>query len=93
MVGGGVIGVSFFAGAVCDISPDGIARAIRYVADRVGVEHVGIGSDWDGATRVVVDPPKLVYLTDALLRAGFDEAEIVAIMGGNALRVFQQVLP
>ena len=90
---GGVIGISFFAGAVCDISPDGIARAIRHVADRVGVAHVAIGSDWDGSTRVTVDPPRLVYLTDALLRGGFDEAEVAAILGGNALRVLRAVLP
>ena len=90
---GGLIGISFFAGAVCDISPDGIVRAIRYAVDRVGVAHVAIGSDWDGSTRVRVDPPKLVSLTDALLRAGFGEDEIAAILGGNALRVFRAVLP
>lgn len=90
---GGLIGISFFAGAVCDISPEGIARAARYVADRVGPEHVALGSDWDGSTRVVVDPPRLVHLTDALLRAGFREDEVVDVMGGNALRVLAAILP
>lgn len=90
---GGVIGIGFFAGAVCDISPDGIVRAIRHVVDRVGVSHVALGSDWDGSTRVAVDPPRLVYLTDALLRAGFSDAEVAAIAGGNALRVLRAVLP
>jgi microsomal dipeptidase-like Zn-dependent dipeptidase len=90
---GGVIGIGFFAGAVCDISPEGVARAIRHVAERVGVPHVALGSDWDGATRVVLDPPRLVHLTDVLLRAGFDEREVEAIMGRNALRVLAAVLP
>jgi len=90
---GGLIGISFFAGAVCDISPDGIAAAARHVAERVGVEHVALGSDWDGSTRVVVDPPRLVHLTDALLRAGFGEDEVGDVMGGNALRVLSATLP
>jgi microsomal dipeptidase-like Zn-dependent dipeptidase len=91
--GGGLIGIGFFEGAVCDISPDGIARAARHVADRVGVAHVALGSDWDGGTRVVIDPPHLVHLTDALLRAGFAEAEVEAIMGRNALRLLASALP
>ena len=36
---------------------------------------------------------RLVYLTDALLRAGFREDEVAAILGGNALRIFRAVLP
>jgi microsomal dipeptidase-like Zn-dependent dipeptidase len=90
---GGLIGIGFFAGAVCDISPDGIALAARYVAERVGSQHVALGSDWDGSTRVVVDPPRLVHLTDALLRAGFAEDEVIDVMGENALRILAAILP
>ena len=91
--GGGLIGIGFFEGAVCDISPAGIVRGIRYVADRVGVAHVALGSDWDGGTHVVVDAPRVVHLTDALLQDGFTRREIEAIMGRNALRVIGEVLP
>jgi len=91
--GGGVVGIGLFEGAVCDISPDGVARAMRHVADRVGVEHVALGSDWSGATEVQIDPPHLIHLTDALLRAGFSEGEVREIMGGNALRVLRTTLP
>lgn len=91
--GDGLIGIGFFAGAVCDISPDGIVRAMKHVADRVGVRHVALGSDWDGSTTVVVDPARLVHLTDALLRAGFSESDVVAVMGGNALRLLAAGLP
>ena len=90
---GGLVGIGFFEGAVCDPSPDGIARAIRHAADVVGVEHVALGSDWDGATSVVVGPGELVYVTDALLRAGFSEAEVRGVMGRNAQRVLRAALP
>jgi microsomal dipeptidase-like Zn-dependent dipeptidase len=66
---------------------------MRHVADLVGVAHVGLGSDWNGATSVEIDAGRLVYLTDALLRDGFTEAEVRAILGGNALRVLRSVLP
>ena len=91
--GGGVVGIGLFAGAVCDISPEGVARAMRHVADLIGVEHVALGSDWNGATRVQIDAAHLVHLTDALLRDGFDEDEVRAIMGHNALRVLRRTLP
>jgi microsomal dipeptidase-like Zn-dependent dipeptidase len=91
--GGGVIGVGLFAGAVCDIRPAGVVRAMRHVADLVGVDHVALGSDWNGGTEVQIDAGRLVHLTDALLRDGFDEREVRAIMGGNALRVLRSTLP
>ena len=66
---------------------------MQHVAARVGIEHVALGTDWDGATRVSIDPPRLVHLTGALLRAGFTPDEVADIMGRNALRVLQAVLP
>ena len=65
---------------------------MRYVADLVGVEHVALGSDFDGST-TVVDASGLTLLTQALIRNGFTEQEIAAIMGGNVLRVLRQTLP
>jgi membrane dipeptidase len=90
---GGVIGIGLFKYASCGKTLDDTVRAMRYVADLVGVEHVALGSDFDGATATVVDATGLVMLTQALLRAGFSEEEIAAIMGGNALRVFLKTLP
>ncbi|MFM5949124.1 MAG: dipeptidase, partial [Novosphingobium sp.] len=49
---GGVIGIGYWDAAVCDTSPRSIARAIRHVRDLVGIDHVGLGSDYDGATTV-----------------------------------------
>jgi len=91
--GGGVVAIAFFAGAVCDASPAGIARAMRHAADVAGVQHVALGSDWNGGTTVQVDAPRLVWLTDALLREGFTPDEVRAVMGGNALRVLRERLP
>lgn len=90
--GGGVIGIGFWTTAVCDVTPDGIVKAIRYVSDLVGVEHVALGSDFDGATTVGFSADKLALMTDALLRVGFNEQEIRQIMGENTLRVLGQVL-
>lgn len=90
---GGVIGVGFWSTAVCGSDAAAIARAIRHVAERVGVDHVALGSDFDGAVRTPFDATGLPRLTQALLEAGFQDYEIRKILGGNTLRVLRAVLP
>jgi microsomal dipeptidase-like Zn-dependent dipeptidase len=63
------------------------------VADLAGIEHVALGTDFDGAVETVVDATGLPLLTEALLADGFTPPQIMAMMGGNALRVFRQTLP
>jgi len=84
---GGLIGIGYWDAAVCDTSPASIARAMKHVRDLVGIDHVALGSDYDGATTVRFDTSKLVQVTQALIDAGFSDDEIRAAMGGNAIRV------
>ena len=58
-----------------------------------GVEHVALGSDFDGAVQVPFDASGMVLLTDALLEAGLDDDGIAKVMGGNALRLLAETLP
>jgi microsomal dipeptidase-like Zn-dependent dipeptidase len=90
---GGVVGIGYWQEAVCGIAPRDVARAIRYVADLVGDDHVALGSDYDGGTTVAFDASQLPVLTQALLDAGLGEASIRKILGGNALRVLAATLP
>ena len=90
---GGVIGIGYWDAAVCDLSPASIARAIRHVRDLVGIDHVGLGSDYDGATTVALDTSQLSLVTQALIDAGFSDEEIAKVMGGNVLRLLAQGLP
>ncbi len=87
--GGGVIGIGYWADVTCDDSPDGVARVIMAAIAALGVEHVSLGSDYDGSVTVGFDTSALAALTDALLRAGASEAEIRAVMGENLLRVLR----
>lgn len=86
---GGIIGIGYWDGALCDTSPRAAAKAMKHVRDLVGIQHVALGSDYDGATTVRFDTSQLVQVTQALLDEGFSEAEIRAVMGGNALRVIR----
>lgn len=90
---GGVIGIGYWDGAVCKIDLASIAQAIRYASRIAGIDHVALGSDFDGATQTSFDASDLVLVTDALLSAGFRENEIRGIMGGNVVRLFLQALP
>ena len=90
---GGVIGIGYWDGALCSTELDALVRAIRYVADRVGIAHVALGSDFDGTTHTVFDTTGLVLLTEALLADGFSEKEVALIMGGNVLRLLKKTLP
>jgi membrane dipeptidase len=86
---GGIIGIGYWDAAVCDTSPKAIAAAMKHVRDLVGIQHVALGSDYDGATTVRFDTSQLVQVTQALMDAGFTPDEIRAVMGGNALRVIR----
>jgi microsomal dipeptidase-like Zn-dependent dipeptidase len=89
---GGVIGIGLYEYATCGKTLEDTVRAMRYVIDLVGVEHVALGSDFDGSA-AFINASGLAMLTETMLKAGFTETEISAIMGGNALRVFRQILP
>ncbi len=90
---GGVIGIGYWDAAICSTDPRAIARAIRHVRDLVGIDHVGLGSDFDGATTTPFDTAGVAHVTQALLDEGFSPDEIRKVMGGNVLRVLKAVLP
>jgi len=72
---------------------DAVAH-IDHVVKIAGVDHVGIGSDWDGINTVpagLEDVSRMPALTAALLRRGYTEADVRKILGGNLLRVLREV--
>lgn len=90
---GGVIGIGYWDTAVCATSVAAIVKAIRYTADKIGVEHVALGSDFNGTIHAPFDVTGLPQLTEGLLNAGFKHDEIAAIMGGNVQRLLLSSLP
>jgi len=67
---------------------------IDHVKSVVGVDHVGIGTDFDGGGGVVGcdDVSGMIHVTEELIRRGYTDREIEKIWGGNFLRVFQRVI-
>lgn len=90
---GGMVGIGFWPTATGGEGAGSIGRAIAYAAGIVGVEHVGLGSDFDGAVPVPFDATGLALVTEALLAEGFDEAAIGRVMGGNAVDLLARCLP
>jgi membrane dipeptidase len=81
------------------LPPVNVARLvdhIDHVVKLVGIEHVGIGSDFDGVQSTLsdlADVGALPNLTRELLRRGYSETDIARILGGNMLRVMEAVEP
>eukprot|EP00004_Rigifila_ramosa_P017627 TRINITY_DN4300_c0_g1_i1.p1 TRINITY_DN4300_c0_g1~~TRINITY_DN4300_c0_g1_i1.p1 ORF type:complete len:397 (-),score=85.11 TRINITY_DN4300_c0_g1_i1:50-1066(-) len=98
---GGILMVIFIEG--CLEPQDGIRVTVADIADHVehirnvaGVEHVGLGADYDGASTVsfpadMEDVAGYPVLVAELLRRGWTEAEISLVTSGNALRVLREV--
>jgi len=89
---GGIIGIAFFPQAA---GPNGIidiVKSMKYVRDLVGIEHVALGSDFDGSVTVPFDVTGLPLLVDEMLKQGFNEKEIRAIMGENLEKFFLENL-
>ncbi len=90
---GGIIGIGYWETATCGTDARAVARAMRYTANLVGVAHVALGSDFDGAVAEPFDTTGLGQIIDALLAEGFTDDEIKLIMGGNTLRLLTEQLP
>jgi len=90
---GGLIGVGFWADVTCGEGIDAIVSAIRYGIDHFGLDHIALGSDWDGSVTTPIGAAQLPHLTQALLDKDFTEQEIHAVMGGNMARFLATHLP
>jgi membrane dipeptidase len=90
---GGLVGIGFFESATCGTDLKSIVEAIRYTVERIGAEHVALGSDFDGFVHTPIDASQMPALTAALLEAGFGKRQIELIMGENVRRVLMRVLP
>jgi microsomal dipeptidase-like Zn-dependent dipeptidase len=90
---GGIVGIGFWPTASGGDDAASIARSIAHAVNVAGVQHVGLGSDFDGAVPVPFDASGLPLLTEALIAEGFASEAIAMIMGGNALRLLARTLP
>ncbi len=90
---GGLVGIGYWDAAVCDITPQGVVKAMRYAIDLLGVDAVALGSDYDGTVTVAFDTSELAVLTQEMLTQGFTTEEITKVMGANAVRFFREHLP
>lgn len=90
---GGLVGIGYWDAAVCQLTVDAIVKAMKHAADIMGVQHVALGSDFDGATTEPWDTRALGLITEGLLKAGFSVDDVRRIMGGNVLAFLEQQLP
>jgi membrane dipeptidase len=81
------------AGKLPRVSCETIIQHIDHAVKLVGADHVGLGSDFDGANMPygMEDVSMIPKITDALLKKGYSEADIRKILGENTLRVMEQV--
>ncbi len=72
-----------------------VVAHIDHVVEIAGIDHVGLGSDFDGVgdslPTGLKDASELPNLIRALLEAGYTEGDVAKILSGNLMRVWQQV--
>ena len=92
----GVVQICLYKHFLSDTDVATVANAVRHikhVVELVGVDYVGIGSDFDGGGEIAgaTSENQLINITKALIKEGFDDDEISKILGGNLLRVFRSI--
>lgn len=90
---GGLVGIGYWDAAVCTLSVADIVQAITHAVAVMGVNHVALGSDFDGATTTPWDTSALALITEGLMQSGMPAEDIARVMGGNVLAFLQQSLP
>lgn len=93
----GVIGIAFSPAMINRAEPtvDNLVKHVCYVANMVGIDHVAIGSDFDGlgpTTPVIPDASQLPRLTQSLLAHGLSEVDVAKVWGGNFMRLMRRTV-
>ncbi|GAB3794246.1 dipeptidase [Virgibacillus kimchii] len=93
---GGVIGIVFYPEFLTDTGEATVADIVDHIDHAVqvmGVDHVAIGSDFDGATLPadMQDATDISKITEELRNRGYSQADIIKIMGANTLRLLHEV--
>lgn len=89
----GLVGVGLWETAVCGKDAASTAKTIKYIADKIGLDKVALGSDWDGAFEMHFDVTGTPLIVDELLKLGFTRPDIQKIMGENIRDFFLKNLP
>ena len=89
----GLVGIGLWETAVCGTDAAATAKSIKYVVDKIGVDKVALGSDFDGAITTHFDVTGLPLIVNALLKEGFSKEDIYKIMGGNVRDFMLRNLP
>jgi membrane dipeptidase len=96
---GGIVGITYHAGMLAEaggIDPDvplgRVVDHVDYVVDRIGIDHAGFGSDFDGATMPaeLADASGLQRVAGALRDRGYREEDVARLAHGNWLRVLRE---
>ncbi|OEH54831.1 membrane dipeptidase [Oceanobacillus sp. E9] len=93
---GGIINIVFYPAFLTD-NPTGyvenVVDHIEYVVNLISIDHVGLGSDFDGASMPddLQDASKMPRITEELIRRGYSNQEIEKLLGENQLRVLKDV--
>lgn len=96
---GGVMGMNFAPAFIDErrdhASLERVLDHVDHVAKLVGVDYIGLGSDFDGiesTPKGLEDVTKMPWFTEGLIRRGYSEDDVLKILGGNFLRVFKKVI-
>ncbi|MDX1531579.1 MAG: dipeptidase [Rhodothermales bacterium] len=95
---GGVIMINFYpryiaTGGSPRADLDALMAHVEHAIEVAGIDHVGLGSDFDGVPSLpagMEDATRLPWITYELLRRGYSEADVRKVLGGNALRVLRE---
>ncbi|MBA3796223.1 MAG: membrane dipeptidase [Chloroflexi bacterium] len=88
---GGVVGLTLSTRLLGGEDLDAVARTVDAALELCGPTKVAIGSDFDGALRMVCDVTGLPTVTARLLAGGLDRQTVAGVMGGNALRALDGI--
>ncbi|SFB21839.1 membrane dipeptidase [Lentibacillus halodurans] len=93
---GGLINIVFYPAFLTDDSEGyvkDVVDHVEYAVDLIGIDHVGLGSDFDGASMPsdLQNASEMPGITEELASRGYSKQEIEKLLGGNALRVLKEV--
>ncbi len=90
---GGLVGIGYWDGAVCEPTLDNIIKAIKHAVSVIGSGGVALGSDYDGAIRAPFDTRGVARITQGLLEAGMSAEDVAKVMGRNTMDFLLANLP